>query len=177
MTIAIRLLAFVALVLASAALVLASAAAPLKCPASASMMHAGCEVPSISFRQGCDAVRNEISKRVEGQFDAWHDPHNNGTYTMIKKEASLFQLSRLTGDKKYVDLINFSFSDNAGGGCDVAACSESQSMSIGDYGTNFCNIFVLYCNEARCNPFQQLDYAPATVGKCTEQSPNKCFTV
>ena len=148
----------------------------LICPKSASAMHAGCEVPAISFRNSCDAVRNEIIKRVEGQYDSWHDPHNNGTYSVVAKEAALFQLSRLTGDKKYTDLINFAFADNAEGGCDVAACSESQSFSIGDYGTNYCNILFLYCGEARCKPFQVLEYAPATMGTCTEQSPEKCFT-
>ena len=147
-------------------------AATQKCPASASSMHAGCET-QLEFKDSCSSVRNEINKRVSGQFDAWYDPHNNGTYTFVAKADSLYQLSRLTGDKKYTDLINFVFED-AGTGCNVAACSESQSFSIGDYGTNYCNILDLYCSDARCKPFAKLEYTEK-VGKCTEVSPDKCF--
>ena len=159
---------------ASASLVFGAAPAQ-KCPTSESSMHAGCEV-TISFKESCDAVRAEIAKRTGGQFDTWHDPHNNGSYSFIEKSNDLLQLSRLTGDKKYTDKINFVFADGETNTCDVAACSESQSFSIGDYGTNFCNIHDLYCSDEGCHPFAKLTYTE-TVGKCTENSPSKCLTV
>lgn len=145
----------------------------MNCPKSQSWQHAGCET-MISFQSSCSAVRDEITARVGGQYESWYDPHNNGTYTFVSKnDPALFQLSRLTGDKKYTDLINFSFED-AGSGCNVSACSESQSFSVGDYGTNYCNIFDLYCSDAKCKPFSALKYSEK-VGKCTEVSPSKCF--
>ena len=58
-------------------------------------------------------------------------------------------------------------------GCSVSACSESQVFSIGDYGTNFCNIHDLYCSDAACKPITQLAYTEVA-GKCTEQSPAAC---
>jgi len=41
-------------------------------------------------------------------------------------------LQRVTGDKKYTDKINFAFAD-AGSGCSISGCSESQVTSIADY--------------------------------------------
>ena len=108
--------AFVALV----ALVAVSAAPAQQCPTSGSSMHAGCET-QLAFKDSCATVRDEITKRVGSQYEGWHDPHNNGTFSVISKTDGLFQLSRLTGDKKYTDKINFVFED-AGTGCNVAAC-------------------------------------------------------
>ena len=169
-----RATSLVLLLGASVALVFGAAPAQ-KCPTSESSMHAGCQV-TISFKESCDAVRAEIGKRAGGQFDTWHDPHNNGSYAFIGKSNDLFQLSRLTGDGKYTDKINFVFAEEESNTCEVAACSESQSFSIGDYGTNFCNIHDLYCSDEGCHPFARLTYTE-TVGKCTESSPSKCLTV
>ena len=161
------------LVVAVACIWETSLAAPnMNCPTSGSSMHAGCQT-QIQFKDACSVVRGEITKRVQGQPDNWVDPHNAGTYSFISQSDALFELSRVTGDKKYTDKINYVFED-AGTGCNVAACSQSQVFSIGDYGTNYCNIFDLYCSDSKCHPFTQLTYSE-TVGKCTEQSPSKCL--
>jgi hypothetical protein len=148
-------------------------ATAMKCPTSGSSVHAGCEV-QVSFKDSCSSVRNEIVSRIEGQYNAWHDPHNNGTYTMTLNTATEVDASRLTGDKKYTDLMIFTFTDSSTG-CSVDACSESQVFSIGDYSTNYCNLHSLYCADAGCRPFTKLTYTE-TFGKCTSHD-DVCLTV
>ena len=57
--------------------------------------------------------------------NGWTDPHNNGTYTLIGETADLFELSRLTGDGKYTDLINFAFG-SSGSGCSVKPARRAK---------------------------------------------------
>jgi hypothetical protein len=45
-------------------------------------IRAGCEV-TVNFKETCGSVQQEIQRRVYGQYGAWHDPHNNGTYSFI----------------------------------------------------------------------------------------------
>jgi hypothetical protein len=61
-------------------------------------------------------------------------------------------------------------------GCAVTACSESQVTSIGDYGTNYCNLHDLYCNDDECHYFQHLEYVEK-VGLCTDATVSKCYIV
>ena len=142
------------------------------CPNSPALMHAGCQV-SIEFKNSCTEVQSEVRNRVNG-VGGWTGPHNNGTYTLIAETAKLIELSRLTGDGKYTDLINFAF-EASGSGCSVKACSESQVYSIGDAGTNFCNIHDLYCTEEGCNPIKSGLKYEETAGKCTSENPSKCI--
>ena len=143
------------------------------CPGSAaSWMHAACQT-KIEFKEACSAVRGEITKRIEGQPHEWIDPHNAGTYSFISQSDSLFELSRLTGDKMYTDKITFAFEEKGVASCSVAACSESQVFSVLDFGTNYCNLKNLYCSEGECHPFRALKYTE-TVGTCSDQSPSKC---
>ena len=92
--------------------------------------------------------------RVSGQFDAWHDPHNNGTYSATNSGSSAsLSFSRLTGNRKYTDKMSFSFADAGNGQCSLLGCSESQVTSILDFGTNYCNLRMLYCGSADgCKP-------------------------
>ena len=112
------------------------------CPSSSAWPHAGCEV-SLTTTASCSEASAEVVARISGQYDDWHDPPNNGTYTIISDETStggLLQLSRLTGNQKYTDHINFKFStDSEGAGCSIDACSQSQVTSVADYSTNYCN--------------------------------------
>jgi hypothetical protein len=85
-------------------------------------------------------------------------------------------MHRLTGDGKYTDKIIFTFEDS-GSSCNVGACSQSQVFSIGDAGTNYCNMYSLYCSESGCHPLNNKLVYTEKVGKCTEQSPQKCTTV
>merc|ERR1712022_42976 len=85
----------------------------------------------------CSKVLAEMKARIAGQYGAWHDPHNNGTYS-VQSYGGTFSASRLTGD---------------GSGCKIEACSRSQVFSIADYGTNYCDLKMLYCGTADgCKP-------------------------
>merc|ERR1712151_1449048 len=56
-------------------------------------------------------------------------------------------LDRLTGDKRYTDKMIFTFAD-AGSGCTIKGCSESQVTSVLDFSGNFCNLRMLTCGSA-----------------------------
>ena len=128
----------------------------------------------VNFSNDCQTVQSEMDKRINGQATGkWFDPHNNGTYTLLSKTTELFELSRTTGDGKYTDLINFVFGAVDNTQCNVFACSESQVFSIEDYGTNFCNIHDLYCDEPGCNPFMKLFYDEEEA-KCTKADQAVC---
>ena len=152
-----------------------SADTQYNCPSSDAKQHAGCKF-HVTFENSCDDVKEEMRKRIAGQYDQWHDPHNNGTYTELAEYKGSLETSRLTGDKKYTDLINFSFEWNSDSvGCVVYGCSQSQVFSIGDAGTNYCNIFSLYCNDDKCQPFTKLKYSNEVIDKCTQADPNVCL--
>lgn len=122
-----------------------------KCPGSKSFIHASCE-QTATFDASCSVVGDEIKARVSGQPFAWHDPHNNGTYSIMSSSADTIQLQRVTGDLKYTDKITL-FLDTVGSGCTVRGCSESQVTSVADFSTNYCNVRVLYCGtKDGCNP-------------------------
>jgi hypothetical protein len=119
-------------------------------------------------------VQGEIEKRVAGQYADWHDPHNNGTYTITSSSDSEIALTRMTGNKKYTDKLLFTFS-TIDTECYVTACSKSQVMSIIDYSTNYCNLYDLYCSEPGCHPFSKLSYTQ-TFQKCSAHD-NVCLAV
>ena len=58
---------------------------------------------------------------------------------------NIFELSRLTGNKRYTDKMTFTFSNHGTSSCAIEACSESQVFSIADFSTNYCNLRNLYC--------------------------------
>lgn len=126
-----------------------------KCPGSPSTPHASCQT-NVNVNATCAAVIAEMSARAVGSQDgSWTDPHNGGTYTVTSSDASSVQLKRVTGDHKpgpYTDFILFTLTD-VNGQCTLAGCSDSQSTSIGDYSTNYCNQRNLYCGSAEgCKP-------------------------
>ena len=51
-------------------------------------VRAECNI-AIHFMNMCGEVQNEIRTRVNGQYNTWHDPHNNGTYTFIVSNCSI----------------------------------------------------------------------------------------
>merc|ERR1712022_51792 len=94
----------------------------------------------------CAQVKEEATARVNGQPNAWHDPHNKGTYTM-QDYGGTFSTSRLTGDGKYTDKQIFTLTDS-GTSCKIEACSRSQVSSYLDAGTNYGDLKMLYCGSA-----------------------------
>jgi len=135
-------------------LLLASAVpSSYQCPGSAAFIHASCKVEA-SLSTSCATARAEMLARVGGQYLKWHDPHNNGTYSVLdKSDPSTLALQRVTGNKKYTDKLTFSFEAAANGQCTVYGCSESQVTSVADFSTNYCNLRMMYCSTADgCKP-------------------------
>merc|ERR550525_186007 len=71
-----------------------------------------------------------MSARVGGQYDAWHDPHNNGSYATLSKSAKELLFTRTSGSKSlggktYTDKVLITFADSDGS-CSITGCSESQ---------------------------------------------------
>ncbi|CAK0855511.1 unnamed protein product, partial [Prorocentrum cordatum] len=62
------------------------------------------------------------------------------------------------GGIKYTDKVLMTFSDTDGG-CAITGCSESQSTSVFDFSTNYCNIHDLYCGEAEGCPTVKHSFA------------------
>ena len=103
---------------------------------------------------------SEMKARVEGiSTGAWHDPHNNGVYSLLSQSDGDLDFQRVTGNKKYTDLLKFTFEDAADNTCNIQGCSASQVTSVADFSTNYCNLRMLYCgaNEG-CKPVQK-DFA------------------
>ena len=113
-----------------------------QCPSSDSPVHASCVV-TITFGNSCDAVRNEIKARVDGQSTgAWIDPHNNGTYAIENQSLwNRLDISRMSGAAapgSYTDRIAFTFAEEgavavsdpstpATPACWFSGCSDSQA--------------------------------------------------
>ena len=170
------------------------------CPGSnAKLTHAKCqmniEFPSID----CKLVKEEMLHRINGD-KSWIDPHNGGIYKLLdiiheeKKNGSpnstVLNVSRLTGNKKYTDLIRLTLStDSETGTCNVNACSESQVTSVIDFSTNYCNIRNLYCGSKDGCPVVEHDFTTggefgnndATIVEeyvdCTQRDVDQCVVV
>jgi len=131
--------------MARVAIATVSTAAAMNCPgSSAALFHAGMELTTTA-QASCDTVKAEINARLSGQ-NGWYDQHNRGTYSGTADAAQ-----RVTGDNKYTDKMVFTLS-GSGNTCQIEACSESQSTSFADFGTNYCNLKLLVCgSDQGCN--------------------------
>lgn len=77
----------------------------------------------------------------------------SGGIAIVPSSLRFSTLTRLTGDGQFTDKMTFTFADTSAGGCQVAACSDSQVNSLFDDSTNYCNLRNLYCGTADgCNP-------------------------
>mmetsp|Transcript_35664 Transcript_35664/g.114041 ORF Transcript_35664/g.114041 Transcript_35664/m.114041 type:complete len:368 (+) Transcript_35664:88-1191(+) len=145
------------------------------CPSSPARVHAGCDL-TATFGEACGVVAAEIKARVNGE-QGWLDSHNNGTYKVTAEDASSLSLERVTGDGKYVDKLNFHFRDEDDGSCTAFACSQSQVTSILDFGTNHCNLFILYCGSDAGCPFVKHDLSfTEHINSCSD-STTSCLSI
>merc|ERR1712086_477856 len=132
------------------ALGIAVATADMTCPSTSAVLACGMKVTTTASAS-CADVLAEMKARIAGQYGAWHDPHNNGTYK-VESYGGTFSTSRLTGDGKYTDKQIFTLTDQSGA-CLIEACSRSQVFSIGDAGTNYCDLKMLFCgSKDGCKP-------------------------
>ena len=132
-------------------LALTAASVGMTCPPTAAWGPAcGMKVTTIAGAS-CSDVLAEMKARVAGQYASWHDPHNNGTYT-VQNYGGTFSTARVTGNGKYTDKQIFTLTANTNG-CTIEACSRSQVTSVLDAGTNYCDLKMLYCGSADgCKP-------------------------
>merc|ERR1712096_251955 len=122
------------------------------CPSSPASVHAGMEIVATASA-ACSDVEDEMKARINGQFNKWHDPHHNGTYSLDNASNGTLAAHRRTGDDKYTDKMVFTLTSSGDAACKIEACSESQVFSIGDAGTNYCNLRMLYCGSTDgCKP-------------------------
>ena len=84
---------------------------------------------------------------MKDKIEIWHpEPFANGTYSLFNGiEDEMLWVTRTTPKKHYVDDILFEYfgdpKDFRAKGCTVKAKSRSQTFSIYDYDTNFCNMW------------------------------------
>eukprot|EP01060_Flectonema_neradi_P017786 TRINITY_DN24622_c0_g1_i1.p1 TRINITY_DN24622_c0_g1~~TRINITY_DN24622_c0_g1_i1.p1 ORF type:complete len:349 (+),score=59.85 TRINITY_DN24622_c0_g1_i1:46-1047(+) len=117
-----------------------------KCPKSHHDVHASCEVTAHA-NATCSNVMAEIRARANGT-SGWVDPHHNGTYALSTATATEIKGSHKTGKSPhYLDEFAMKFTDQEGGTCVIQSCSVSQSTSVLDSSTNYCNVHNLYTNE------------------------------
>lgn len=119
---------------------------PGYCPGSSAPIHANAQITSATATASCDVVKQEIKDRLAGQ-NGWYDQHNRGTYTEVPASGSAtVSATRLTGNGKYTDKINWVLS-GSGDTCSIQACSESQVFSIADGSANYCNMKLPICGS------------------------------
>ena len=131
------------------------------CPGSPSLVHAKCKI-TVRFEQPCDVVEKLMAERVSAVHDCKSKP---GTY-----KGSWRSGSRTTGDGKYVDKFKNSLAADGDGGCTLTACSESQSTSVIDYSTNYCNLRNLYGANASATALAYVEH----MDSCTQHESSLC---
>ena len=83
------------------------------------------------------------------------DAHiKHGQLVLYWPRSTLSSLERITGNHKYTDKMIFTLEDSTESGqCKIEACSHSQVTSVADFGTNYCNLKMLYCGtKDGCKP-------------------------
>jgi len=137
------------------------------CPGTSAQQYTATAV-KVTVDAPCYRVIDEVKARIKGtQTGHWIDPHNGGIYREVTHpdlhpETEIY-VDHLTGNRKYVDSVMFTFLQSTGRSkCDIAACSMSQVESANDASTNFCNMYNLYCSkDQRCTTIGK----PVTLGK------------
>jgi len=145
----------------------------MACPGSPVKMHASCDM-GVTFTNSCQDVIQEMSTRVTS--DQWIDPHNGGTYTITNQTDTYLAGQRVTGDSKYTDKFDFTFTATDSG-CQVEACSESQVNSMKDFSTNYCNLHDLYCSEKDgCTTVGKTLSYSEKYSSCSEHDSSVCVS-
>jgi len=137
------------------------------CPTSPAEIHAQTSVDFVAVQQ-CSDVSEEIRARVAAnEAGTWTDPHNAGQYKFVGATSDVhgyhkIDLERTTGTGDpdspiagpFTDKIRFTLQQRGRGQhCEITACSVSQSQSVSDFSTNYCNQRNLYCgSDVGCTP-------------------------
>merc|ERR1740123_1389229 len=102
----------------------------------------------------CEDVSAEIQARAKGE-SGWIDPHNMGKYHDLVVKGTEIDVERDSGPASkvtYTDKIVFTLTTTQSK-CLIECCSESQVTSYLDFGTNYCNLEMLFCGSSLgCKP-------------------------
>lgn len=118
------------------------------CPGSYSPIHASARI-NVEFQSSCAEVAEEIKMRAGAANGVWTDPHNQGIYALETATDNYIKVKRTTKNGQFTDRSDFKLTAN-GAGCSVEGCSESQGISAADQGTNFCDMYSLFCGSKNC---------------------------
>ena len=149
--------------IAIAALVAAVAADKADFPED-NFMHAHCLAMS-AIQMPCVDVFSTFTDSIKSRAEP-----AKGTYA-LKEESDYgfgyIWATRLGSGGKYTDDVMWEFGDIVEGNCLIHAKSRSQSISVLDYNTNYCNIFNVFRMSG-------LDYSPLTTDSCTYNDESAC---
>ena len=106
-------------------------------------LHANCAMHTL-VSSTCDQAYSTFQNTLTN----FADPAG-GLYAFVEKDPNMIWVTRTTPVKKYVDDIEFTFT-NKGAQCQIDAKSRSQTLSYYDYDTNYCNMY----NVIRSQPLQ-----------------------
>ena len=108
-------------------------------------LRAKCALSVNFYGKGCSDVYQTIRSTVESYNPEPSNPGPGGTYALIGAiDGQTVRATRTTPVKKFVDDIIFeaqSPEQSNGDGCTIKARSRSQTPSVKDFGTNFCNMW------------------------------------
>eukprot|EP00040_Diaphanoeca_grandis_P005439 m.32839 g.32839 ORF g.32839 m.32839 type:complete len:188 (+) comp16708_c1_seq1:50-613(+) len=125
-----------------------------KCLGS-TIFHAHTYIDATISGGSCWDLVTEIEARCEGK-GGWVDPHNNGSYSFLgnvtNTDGSIAVTTQRTTGKAphYLDKQTFILTPAANDAmsCGISSCSVSQTASVADFSTNYCDLRMLYCGVA-----------------------------
>eukprot|EP00093_Oithona_nana_P007844 07844.XXX_113270_113950_1 [CDS] Oithona nana genome sequencing. len=132
------------LIVFSALLVLATAAV------TKDLLHAEC---TVKWTVSVDCAMTQ--QKIVDQMNAWDNedcetkpddtaPHGQKClYKHTGSEGTTTYGTHTTPIQRYVDDLTFNFQALDNGGCFIDANSISETLSLLDFGTNYCNLFNL----------------------------------
>ena len=101
--------------------------------------HASCQFETVSDKSCADTyttLQGVLNDFAKNDTDPAH-----GFYSKKQVEADeQLWYTRLTSGKKYTDDMEYLFKDTSAG-CKITGNSRSESLSVYDYYTNYCNIY------------------------------------
>ena len=105
------------------------------------------------------AACSDVFTTMDTELKSFQDPAS-GIYAIHSEvEGANIWVTRTTPTKHYVDDIEFTYTVNSATTCGVVAKSRSQTLSVYDYDTNYCNMY---------NPLRQsgLKFSPVETSSC-----------
>lgn len=102
------------------------------------MFHANCALDVTYTGQTCSQVYSAM-ETVITNYEA--GDAGAGVYAFVdKKQDTYFWVTRETPTHHYIDDIGFEFTES-NGSCTVTSKSRSETLSVYDYSTNYCNMW------------------------------------